>query len=288
MPDALSRLQRLAAAAKAKAEARRAQLEQRAAAGDKRAIAALARLNSSEETIRERIERTHRRQVEKQRLIQERFVRHQSQQGGRRGRLDAADVVAAALALLDENGIDGVTLRDVAGRLHVQAPALYWHFAGKADIVDGMAHAMLSGFVAELRPPADANEWRPWVRQAAHGLRDAMLAHRDGGRIVAGAGLGRARALAELIEKLLSVLEAAGFDPVTASAGARTVISYAFGAVIEEQSPPPDDVPEPQIKEFLKDYPTIARSIDAQLRLSPAAQFDMGLELILRGLESRR
>jgi len=38
----------------------------------------------------------------------------------------------------------------------------------------------------------------------------------------------------------------------------------------------------------VKDFPSISRSIDAQLRLSPAAQFDMGLELILRGLETRR
>jgi hypothetical protein len=47
-------------------------------------------------------------------------------------------------------------------------------------------------------------------------------------------------------------------------------------------------MPEPQIKEFLKDFPSIAHSIDARLRLSSVAQFDMGLELILRGLETRR
>ncbi|HEY7024399.1 MAG TPA: TetR/AcrR family transcriptional regulator C-terminal domain-containing protein [Candidatus Limnocylindrales bacterium] len=292
MPEPLSRLQRLAAAAKAKAAEQRAELERKAAAGDPRAMAALSHLNSREESIRDRIDRSHSVHRERQAQLQERLARRQAGQhrrgGGRRARYEPADVVAAALALLDERGIDGVTLRDVASRLHVQAPALYWHFAGKSDIVDGMAHTMLSGFVSGLEPPADPNEWKPWLRQTAHGMRDAMLAHRDGARIVAGAGLGRARSLAELLEKTLVVLERAGFDPVTASAGTRTVISYAFGAVIEEQSPPPEDVPEPQIKEFLKDYPSIARSIDAQLRLSPAAQFDMGLELIIRGLEARR
>src|SRR5262245_50139254 len=288
----MSRLDRLKAAAKAKAEEQRAELERKAAAGDPRAVAMLSRLGEHELTIRERIERAHQRQHEKQRLINERMARHAAQRGqdgrGRRGRVQPADVIAVALELLDERGVDGVTLRDVAARLRVQAPALYWHFAGKSDIVDGMAHALLSGFVTDLQPPADPQEWRPWLRHAAHGLRDSMLSHRDGARIVAGAGLGRARSLAELIEKMLAVLERAGFDPVTASAGTRAVISYSFGAVIEEQSPPPDDVPEPQVKEFLKDYPNIGRSIDAQLRLSPAAQFDLGLELILRGLETRR
>jgi AcrR family transcriptional regulator len=286
MPDPLSRLQRFAAAAKARSEAQRAKLEERAAAGDRHAIADLERLNRSEQLVREQQARIRSR-IEK---CQQRAAAHQRDHRARTGRnrIEPADVVSAALALLDEKGIDGVTLRDVAAQLRVQAPALYWHFAGKGDIVDGMAHAMLSGFVGALEPPSNANDWRPWLRQAAHGLRDAMLAHRDGARVVAGAGLGRARALAELIEKMLGVLQHAGFDPVTASAGARTVISYVFGAVIEEQSPPPDDVPEPQVKEFLKDYPGIARSIDAQLRLSPAAQFDMGLELILRGLDARR
>lgn len=285
MPDPLSRLQQVAARARAHAAAERAKLEERAAAGDREAQEVLARLNRREGQLRERLARTQRLAREHQREHRERATR--SARAGR-VKLQPADVIAAALVLLDEKGIDGVTLRDVASRLRVQAPALYWHFSGKSDIVDGMAHAMLSGYVSALEPPADPQQWRSWLRTCAHGLRDAMLAHRDGARIVAGAGLGRARSLAELIEKMLAVLERAGFDPVTASAGTRTVISYAFGAVIEEQSPLPEDLDEPQIKEFLKDHPGIARSIDAQLRLSPAAEFDMGLELILRGLESRR
>jgi TetR/AcrR family tetracycline transcriptional repressor len=291
MAKQLSRLDRLKAAAKAHAAAEMARLEERAAAGDPKSKEALDKIRGRDALIRERIERTRQRQIEKQRVIHERIERHMAQRGrpqGRRGRVQPQDVIAAALELLDERGVDGVTLRDVAARLRVQAPALYWHFAGKSDIVDGMAHAMLTGFVDELEMPTDPAEWRTWMRQAAHGLRSAMLSHRDGARIVAGAGLGRARSLAVLIEKMLAVLEQAGFDPVTASAGGRAVISYSFGAVIEEQSPIDVDVTGPQIQEFLKEFPGIAKSIDAQLRLSPQAQFDLGLELILRGLDTRR
>jgi len=288
MAKQLSRLDRLKAAAKAHAAAELARLEERAAAGDQRSADALQLMRHRDETIRQKIERAHFRQVEKQRAIQERIARQQARGGGRRGRLQPADVIGAALSLLDEKGLDGVTLRDVAAQLRVQAPALYWHFAGKDDIVDGMAHALLAEFVSGLEPPTDATEWRSWLRQSAHGLRTAMLSHRDGARVVAGAGLGRARSLAELLDKMLVALDAAGFDPVTASAGTRAVIGYTFGAVIEEQSPQPTDVPEPEVKEFLSEFPGIARAIDAQLRLSPAAQFDLGLELILRGLESRK
>src|SRR5262245_45598643 len=139
MAKGMSRLDRLKAAAKAKAEEQRAELERKAAAGDTRAVRALELLGAREQTILERIERAHARQHEKQRLIQLRIERATSQRGQdgrtRRGRVQPADVVAAALDLLDENGVYGVTLRDVAARLNVQAPALYWHFAGKSDIV---------------------------------------------------------------------------------------------------------------------------------------------------------
>ena len=290
MPEALSRLQRLAAAAKAQHDAQHAALEERAAAGDRRAIEQLERLAEREQRGREFREAWQRR-------FQQRVEQHgaRAQRGGlaqqaraqRRGRLQPADVVAAALDLLDQKGLDGLTLRDVAAAVHVQAPALYWHFASKRDLVDAMAQAMLVDFVSEIGPPEEPSAWRPWLRQAAHGLRAAMLARTDGARVVAGASFGRARALASLIAMSLRVLDEAGFDAVTASAGTRTVVGYTFGAVIEEQAVP-DAADQAAWDELGRDFPDILRSVDAQLRLSPTAQFDMGLELILRGLESRK
>jgi TetR/AcrR family transcriptional regulator, tetracycline repressor protein len=280
MPDALSRLQRIAAAAKAQHDAQHAALKERAAAGDRRAITQLERLAEREQRGREFMEAWQRR-------FQQR-VDQQAARSQRRNRLQPADVVAAALDLLDAKGLDGVTLRDVAGKVHVQAPALYWHFANKKDLVDAMAQAILIDFVGALEPPQDASAWRPWLRQSAHGLRAAMLARRDGGRVVAGAGLGRARALAGLIAMSLRVMEASGFDPVTGSSGTRAVIAYTFGTVIEEQSDPDAVAEAAEIEEVLREFPEIARAIDTQLQLSPTALFDLGLELILRGLEERK
>jgi TetR/AcrR family tetracycline transcriptional repressor len=288
MPKELSRLERLKAAAKAHAEAERAKLEERARAGDERSAAVLARQQQREQEMRQRIERTMARQQEWQRRFQQKVDQKHAQMDRRRGRIRPEDVVAAGLDLLQEKGLEGVTLRDVATRLKVQAPALYWHFANKREMTDAMAQGLLADFVATLEPPAAAAEWRPWMRQMAHGFRTAMLARRDGARIVAGAGFGRAPALAALIELTLQVLGDAGFDPVTASAGTRSVISYAFGAVIEEQAGPDLDADSPALEQLSAEFPSIARAIDAQLQLSPTAQFDLGLELILRGLESRR
>lgn len=291
MTKALSRLDRLKAAAKAHAEAERAKLQAQADAGDERSSSILARIQRMHDAqLREHEQREQRRrtrQEEWQRRFQARIDQKAAQMQGRRGRLQKDDIVASAMFLLDEKGVDGVTLRDVAAQLHVQAPALYWHFANKREMVHAVAQQMLAEFVDGLETQSDEAAWRPWLRTAAHGLRSAMLAHRDGARVVAEAGLGRAPALVGFIDRTLSVLEAAGFDPVTASAGARTVLSYALGEVIEEQAGPDIDAESAELEELVSAFPNIGRAIDAQLRLSPAAQFDMGLELILRGLDTR-
>ena len=48
-------------------------------------------------------------------------------------KIERDTVVTTALELLDEVGIDGLTMRRLAQALDVQAPSLYWHFANKAD-----------------------------------------------------------------------------------------------------------------------------------------------------------
>ena len=58
-------------------------------------------------------------------------------------------VIKAALEILDAEGLENVTLRRIAAKLNVQAPALYWHFKDKSDITDDMAQAILKN--AKLR-----------------------------------------------------------------------------------------------------------------------------------------
>jgi TetR/AcrR family transcriptional regulator, tetracycline repressor protein len=41
---------------------------------------------------------------------------------------DKDQIIAAALTLLDERGLDGLTTRALADRLGIRQPALYWHF----------------------------------------------------------------------------------------------------------------------------------------------------------------
>jgi TetR/AcrR family tetracycline transcriptional repressor len=57
--------------------------------------------------------------------------------------LDRKRIVGEAVALLDADGLDGVTLRKLAQRLGVQAPTLYWHLPNKAALVTAIAEEIL-------------------------------------------------------------------------------------------------------------------------------------------------
>src|SRR5947209_3552131 len=100
-------------------------------------------------------------------------------------KLERRAVVRAALRLLDEVGLDGLSLRRLAAEVGVRAPALYWYFKNKQELLDEMAEAMLAG-QAWPASPAPGQEWSDWLAERARAHRRAMLAHRDGARLHAG------------------------------------------------------------------------------------------------------
>src|SRR3954466_15873407 len=98
-------------------------------------------------------------------------------------------VVKAALALLDEVGLDGLTMRRLAAELGVQNPALYWHFKNKQDLLNQMAETMLAEAYAGVTLPDANTPWDEWLAGLARAFRGALLSHRDGSRVIVEADL---------------------------------------------------------------------------------------------------
>ena len=83
-------------------------------------------------------------------------------------------IVTAALALLDEGGLAGLTTRRLADALSVRQPALYWHFRDARALLDAVADAMLS---PEDWPDYDGSlSPQEWLAGRAHAFRRALLA----------------------------------------------------------------------------------------------------------------
>lgn len=190
--------------------------------------------------------------------------------------------IKAALELLEEDGLENVSLRRIAAKLNVQAPALYWHFQNKQDIINDMAHFILVDNIKNLCKPSKPEKWAEWLSEMAHTLRNALLSHREGARIVAGAGLDRAKALADLAELTTGVMREASFDACSSGIATTTIISYTFGYVIEEQSYPTSE-PE-NVEDLYLQFPHLTAADKAKESLSSAELFDRGLSLIIHGL----
>ncbi|GAB3896173.1 TetR family transcriptional regulator [Microbispora bryophytorum] len=152
--------------------------------------------------------------------------------------LDKRRIVTEAVALLDAEGLDGVTTRKLAARLGVQSPTLYWHFPNKAALVTAIAEAILGQQFPELEPPAPEEPWHEWLIGLAGRLRRALLAHPDGARIIAVSQL--SLKMAAISELAMSTLVGRGIALRQARLIVLTVLRFTVGYVLEEQAGRPD------------------------------------------------
>jgi TetR/AcrR family tetracycline transcriptional repressor len=141
------------------------------------------------------------------------------------------EVLQAALDLLDDVGLDDLTVRRLAERLGVAPSALYRHFPSKAALVDAMVEAVAA--TAAGPPPEGA--WDDQIRALATSSRAGMLAHRDGARLMATFATPGPAAIAAF-SRFTGALEAAGLDAATAVVVVDTVVCYVNGFTIEEQA----------------------------------------------------
>ncbi|MDM8083754.1 TetR/AcrR family transcriptional regulator C-terminal domain-containing protein [Cellulomonas cellasea] len=149
-------------------------------------------------------------------------------------RLSRERIVAAALDQLDEHGIDGVTVRAVATRLEVKAPALYWHVHDKQELLDEMGTEIQRRVNAAFIAGFAGRDWRESLEGYARILRAEYLAHRDGARTFSGTRLTDPEAL-RAQEVWLRSWTAAGLQLADAMDAVDLVTSFVVGFVIEEQ-----------------------------------------------------
>jgi len=150
--------------------------------------------------------------------------------GSHTGRHSRDDVADAALRILDDFGLPDLTMRRLAGALHVQPSALYWHFPNKQTLL-----AELAERIADRARPNTAPElaWDEVAISEAFGLRDALLAYRDGAEVVSSTfalGIGASTPLA----RLRAAFER-GFDAETSTRAAAALLHFILGHVSHEQ-----------------------------------------------------
>ncbi|MEU6949334.1 TetR/AcrR family transcriptional regulator C-terminal domain-containing protein [Streptomyces sp. NPDC046316] len=206
-------------------------------------------------------------------------------------RLDPAQVAEAALSLLNERGLEGLTLRAIAQELNVQAPALYWHFKNKQALLDEMATVMYRQMVAdpEARPAGDLS-WQERILAVNRGLRAGLLRYRDGAKVYSGARFTGTDFAADMELQLGSLVEA-GFSLPQAVRASTTAYMFTLGFVTEEQGTEPvpgqprEGFDVERRAERLADYP-LSAAAGAELFTDYDTGFEDGLRLIVAGIEA--
>jgi len=95
--------------------------------------------------------------------------------------LSVAEVGRAALALVDESGVEALSMRALGSRLGVEAMSLYHHVPGKQALLDEVAEALL----AQLRLPPPNLDWEPWSVRLARDVVRLSSGHPNAAQLVA-------------------------------------------------------------------------------------------------------
>jgi AcrR family transcriptional regulator len=147
-----------------------------------------------------------------------------------RNTLTRSRVIDTALVLIDEEGVQAVTMPRVAAGLGVGTMSLYRHVENKDDLLDGVAEHVL----CRVEVPAGApDDWEGRVVGYLRSLRAQALAHPALSSILAERGL-TVGPVFDQLEQTHSILRAAGFSDVDAVRTFYTLFTYVFGFVMWE------------------------------------------------------
>lgn len=185
-------------------------------------------------------------------------------------------ILDAALALLDREGLDGLSMRKLGAALGVEAMSLYNHVANKDALLDGLHERILTG----LEPPPSTRSWQTFARHQAHALHRALLAHPHAVPLFATRPAATPAAVARL-EQYVTVLVGAGFKPMDALSIVQLVSQLVVGHVMWTTGVETIDLDE--------GVPATGSHLErAVATWSPNRELELGIDALLHGFERLR
>jgi AcrR family transcriptional regulator len=200
-------------------------------------------------------------------------------------------VIAAALAIMDVEGVEAVTMRRIGRELGVEAMSLYRHVRDKEDILDGISEAVMSEFVI----PESTGDWGRDLRAMASEWRRLLGLHPGVMQLLAERhkpleGLAAYRPM----DAALDALCRAGLTPRECAQAFNALGGYIMGFVMMEQGLMPGHDPAEhahqhrEVVEALRGagLPRLVECFEYFSECPTDEQFEFGLDLMVRGLEA--
>jgi TetR/AcrR family transcriptional regulator, tetracycline repressor protein len=211
-------------------------------------------------------------------------------------RLRSAAIVARALAIVDAEGVDGLTIRRLAQDFAVSPMALYWHFKDKAQLLDGIADRVLEEVDLRREASDEAVSWLTELRGVLEALVAAVRPHPAVATLLPSRVLTSEPGLL-LAERTLALLARGGF----AADRAAELGTYLIEAVVALVSAEPgrdlpaggearEDAARVKRASLLalspRRFPAITAAADALAECaSPDAYHALGIDMLIAGVE---
>ena len=173
--------------------------------------------------------RDERRRVERTERAAGRAVKRGSAAGPTHAPVTPEGIADAAIAVIDREGLAGLTVRALAQELGLGTMTLYWYVRNKEEVLDLVGDRMLAG----IEMPPEEGDWREQCRQSMIAVRKAFLAHPRAMPIMVGRGSFGPNGL-RWLEYALGVFRRAGFTDKDAADAYFTASNYVAGFCTQE------------------------------------------------------
>ena len=192
--------------------------------------------------------------------------------------LSRRGIAQAALAIIDAEGLDALSMRALARRLGVEAGSLYHHVASRDDVLDGVI-ALINEDV-DLSPLTADGDWRERLAKFARSYHGAFARHPEMVSVAMQRPIQTPAAL-DLFEREFALLLEAGWDAVRASAIVASMDHLVLGSALETFAAGFDR----PAGDYAAEHPVLARVLTEsdQTTLAPRS-FELGLRAFLAGL----
>ena len=214
----------------------------------------------------------------------------------RRPAISRERIVDAAIGVIDEQGIEGLTMRRLGAALSADPMAAYLHFQNKAELLDAVVEHQAAKLFEV--PPLDGTDVIELMVGLARHYRSMLLEHPNLAPLVTSRPLPQARAVASMAESV-GVIQAAGFADDAIPVVFDALVAFSFGYVLHEAERArgrellgvPFLEQQQDLLDQLVESPgdtSVAEAVIAR-RLSPDANeeaFTVGLRAMLLGLRA--
>lgn len=202
--------------------------------------------------------------------------------------LSREQIVDAAIRILDAEGEDGLSMRRLGAELDAGAASVYWHVAGKDELLDLVADRLIGEVLAGV---SARDSWRDWMAAFARSLRRVLLAHRGAAPLVGRRVTTGPNALLAL-EAVTTLLIRDGFDAASSLLASTTLVAWTAMLVQGEVTEPRGarEAVQAAMDGTLEDgggNPVVAGLLASGPVPTPDERFDYGLDVLLDGIETR-